>query len=418
MTDEQQPAGWAAPGEEPQRPQPGVQDWATPTATPMNPGVPAPATGWGAPPTAPPGYGPPPSDAPGYAPGYAPPGVPGYAAPPAGAYAPPAAAPSVTYRSWQPGIVALRPLPFGDFLTVPFRAMRYARAAVVGAPMLLSVLAALAVAASVWVVATDPGLKGLFDYYGDSTFDPRPETIAVVVVAVIVAILSDTVASAVVIPAVAQAALGNKLSLGDALRAAVQRLGALIGLGAIALLAWVLIGGIVLAPVLSAAFGGGGLSGAFGFTAFLAFVLGIPAGLVGSVYLPVARGVIMLERKGPFRALRRAISLVPGRFWWTVLILIVVGAISGAVSQVLGFGTQVIMAIVSAVGPGTVTSAAVTLSVLYGTQLLVSALVQYSFAGSAFALVYLDLRFRKEGLAFDMARTAESAHAQRTSMGA
>ncbi len=51
--------------------------------------------------------------------------------------------PALTYRSWQPGIVALRPLPFGDFITVPFKAMRFNRAVMVGGPLLLFTVSAL-----------------------------------------------------------------------------------------------------------------------------------------------------------------------------------------------------------------------------------------------------------------------------------
>lgn len=319
----------------------------------------------------------------------------------------------MTFRSWQPGIVALRPLPFGDFLTVPFKAMRFNRSAIVGAPLLLFLVNILVTAGAVWLAATDDGVTGFFDGSAGVPFDPRAETVIAAIVAGVLWVLSDTVSSAIVIPAVAQAALGKKLSIGEAMRITLERIWALLGLGLITVLASALVIVLMVLPIiLDVSSGGEGLSG-IGFMFLLFFVIALPAFVVLSVYMPVARGVIMLERRGPFVALRRAIRLVPGRFWWTVLILLVVGVINGAIQQVFGFGAQMVALALSAAMPDNVTAFAVTLVVAYVIQMLASVLVQYSFMGSSLALVYLDMRFRKEGLAFDMARAAEASHSSR-----
>lgn len=304
--------------------------------------------------------------------------------------------------------MALRPLPFGDFLTVPFRAMRFSRAAVVGAPVLMFLASALITVAAFWLAATDSGVTDFFTATSNVAFEPRPETIGAFAIAGIVWILSDTLSAAVVVPAVAQAALGRRMSLGEAMRTAIERIWALLGLGLLTIVASALLFGVVFAPVLLSAAADSDMGGAIAFTVILAIVLIAPGMIVMSVYLPVARAAVMLEKIGPIAAVRRAIRLVPGRFWWTVLILLVIGMINGAIQQVFSFGTQMVALIVSALAPGTDVAFFAAFAVALIVQLLASAVVQYSFVGSATALVYLDMRFRKEGLAFDMARAAEA----------
>lgn len=375
MTDRQGPGGdWAAPDAS-----------SAPSPSPWDAGSPAHGSvGWGPPPA--------PTD-------YAAPAQPSVPEPPTE---------SLTFRSWQPGIVALRPLPFGDFLTVPFRAMRFSRAAVVGAPVLMFLASALITVAAFWLAATDSGVTDFFTATSNVAFEPRPETIGAFALAGIVWILSDTLSAAVVVPAVAQAALGRRMSLGEAMRTAIERIWALLGLGLLTILASVLLFGVVFAPIFVSAASDSGMGGAVALTLILALVLIAPGMIVMSVYLPVARAALMLEKIGPFAAIRRAIRLVPGRFWWTVLILLVLGLINGAIQQVFSFGTQMVALVVSAISPESDIAFFGAFGAALIIQLLASAIVQYSFVGSATALIYLDMRFRKEGLAFDMARAAEA----------
>ncbi|NTV38978.1 MAG: hypothetical protein HGA51_03335, partial [Demequinaceae bacterium] len=50
------------------------------------------------------------------------------------------------------------------------------------------------------------------------------------------------------------------------------------------------------------------------------------------------------------------------------------------------------------------------LAVFVVVALIAIAVIEYSLSGGVNALIYLDLRMRKEGLAFDMARAAEAKH--------
>ena len=295
--------------------------------------------------------------------------------------------------------------------------MRFSRAAVVGAPVLMFLASALITVAAVWLAATDNGVSDFFTASTNDAFEPRPETIGAFVIAGFVWILCDTLSAAVVVPAVAQAALGNRMSLGEAMRTALERIWALLGLGLLTILASAVLFGVVFAPGFLSAAADADMGGAVALTVLLAIVLIAPGMVIMSVYLPVARAAVMLEKVGPVTAVRRAIRLVPGRFWWTVLILLVIGMINGAIQQVFSFGTQMVAVVVSAMAPGSGVAFFASFAVALVIQLLASAVVQYSFVGSATALVYLDMRFRKEGLAFDMARAAEARFNRTASTG-
>lgn len=370
------------------------------------------SAGWGEPPN-PPSYAsggavPPPPAQP-YPQAPPPPGASGYAAPGA---PPPGAAPAgaplggtpLTFRSWQPGIVALRPLPFGDFLTVPFRAMRFNRAAIVGGPMLMVLVTALIWAAASWLLINDPLLDLQSAVPALSGIEPA--TLVVLIVAVLVSAAADMIASSMVIPAVSRAAMGVKAPLAEVLRTVWSRIGALILLY---LMLVPVLGILVLATV--AVVGTAGLADplAAGIVMVLiVFPLWIVIALFTSAYVSVARGAIIMERAGPIQAIKRAFTLMPGRLWWSVLIIFVTAVMVGVIGQALSFITQIGVGLSSLLGPDQVWVGFVILALSTVFQLAVQYVLQYSFLGSVTALIYLDLRFRKEGLAFELARAAEA----------
>ncbi len=100
---------------------------------------------------------------------------------------------------------------------------------------------------------------------------------------------------------------------------------------------------------------------------------------------------------------------MPGRFWWSVLIIIVVGLIVGAVQQAFGFVTQIAIIVPGAALPDSTAAIGIGFFIGYLFQLVAICITQYSFLGSAYALIYLDMRMRKEGLAFDLARPPRRA---------
>ncbi|WP_291377569.1 hypothetical protein [Demequina sp.] len=320
--------------------------------------------------------------------------------------------PALTYRSWQPGIVALRPLPFGDFITVPFKAMRFNRAVVVGGPLLLFTVSAMLTALAIWAAANDSELN-LFSYY-DSFKGISTSTIVAAVIAGLSWVVSDVLASSIVYPAVARAMLGERITFSAAMKATMARIGHLLLLSVIAAIPLLIVAGLAFWGLVTtnpnddSAFGAALLG-----TMALILLVMVPIAFAISVYSVVARGAIVLERANAIQAIKRAIQLVPGRFWWSVLIMFVVGLIVGAVQQAFGFVTQFAAIIPMGLTSSGNADAAVAIGFIVGYifQLIAICVTQYSFFGSTSALIYLDMRMRKEGLAFDLAKAAEARYA-------
>jgi hypothetical protein len=328
-------------------------------------------------------------------------------------YAPPApvvvtAAPTAnatpTYRSWQPGIIPLRPMSFGEFISVPFKAMRFNRAVVVGGPLLFVGASMVVLAAALWLLFTDPSL-GLLS--PTSQFSGvQGSTVAVGIAAIVALILADALSSAIVAPGVARAVLGERIPVGEALRAVGSRIGQLLLLWLLTTLALAL----ALAPGVAAAVIGGanGDDGvvALGLLAALALglVVGVPVYLISSI----ARCAIVLERTGAVASVRRTVGLIKGRFWWSFLIVFVTGAligvITGVVQNLMSFiaGLAVLIG-VSGEWVGTAIGVAV-----YVLAAVITYVITYAYMGSVYSLVYIDLRIRHEGFDLDLARAAEA----------
>ena len=309
-----------------------------------------------------------------------------------------------TFRSWQPGIIPLRPVSFGEFISVPFRAMRYNRAVVLGGPLLVVAVAMILLAAAMWLAFTDPSLALLSPV--DQFRGIQAQTVIVAAAAFVALILADALASAVVAPGVARAVLGEKIPLGEALRGIGPRVWSLLLLWFLSTLALVLAmvpGGIAVWAGVAAQDDGAITIGVLAMIA-LALVVGLPVYIISAV----ARCVIVLERTGAVTSIKRTIGLIRGRFWWSVLIVFVTGLIvyfaTGIFQQVLGFVGGI--ALVIGVSGAWVGTAIFVLVTVVGA--VIAYVITYAYMGSVYALVYIDARIRHEGFDLDLARAAEA----------
>jgi hypothetical protein len=309
-----------------------------------------------------------------------------------------------TYRSWQPGIIPLRPMSFGEFISVPFKAMRFNRAVVIGGPLLFVGASMVVLAAALWLAFTDPSL-GLLS--PTSQFSGiQGSTIAVSVAALVTLILADALSSAIVAPGVARAVLGERIPVGEALRAVGSRVWQLLLLWLLTSLALAL----ALAPGIAAAWLGGvnGDGGVVALGVVAALVLGLVIGVPVYLISTVARCVIVLERTGAVESVRRTVGLIKGRFWWSFLIVFVTGLIinivTGVVQQLVGtVGNVAILIGVSGEWVATAIGVAV-----YVLGAVVTYVVTYAYMGAVYSLIYIDLRIRHEGFDMDLARAAEA----------
>ncbi|MBF4574410.1 glycerophosphoryl diester phosphodiesterase membrane domain-containing protein [Herbiconiux sp. VKM Ac-1786] len=415
---------WAAPGAEPgERPDARADEPVTPPPAAPSPVPPMPQYGQYAPPPPPQQYGQP---APQYG-QYAPPLPPQqqqqpawqqqppawqYAAPPAGYTAPPQWAPPP-----KPGLIPLRPLGFGTLLGAPFQAVRRNPKATFGSGLLVQLVIVLVTGVFVgvavfWAISRSVSAEGQAD--ADAV---AAGSVGIVLVSLVVPLLLSLFASAllqaVLVLEVARATLGEKRRLGELWKAAFTRTLPLAGwfaltAAAVIVVIAILVGIVLLANLLG---GEGGLVAGILVTVLLGIALIVPAAWL-STKLALVPSVIVLERAGLVQAVRRSWSLTNGNFWRTLGVIWLVSIILSAAGQIIQAPFSFLLPIVmTVIDPNNTGSGIVALIVLYIVFLALSLLlgaVTSVVQAATVAVVYLDLRMRKEGLDIELQRFVES----------
>jgi hypothetical protein len=191
----------------------------------------------------------------------------------------------------------------------------------------------------------------------------------------LLSVISVLLATAVCFKAVADAYLGVEPEWRRSLRFAVGRLGGLFGVA--------FVGGLLLA---------------------LATLALIVPGIWLFVMYSVAVPALLLERIGPLAALRRSFRLVRGRWWATAGALLVGYLLIG----VLGALVTVVVMLIPALVAEDNTLAAALGAVVGGT---LGSMLTTPYSAAVVALLYFDLRVRKEGL--DLQLIAEGVDVRR-----
>jgi len=425
-------------------------EWKSPAGAPTPPpapyGPPAPAT---PPPPAAPAYGqpaapPPPSEygqptAPppppvGYGQPTAPPPPPGgsYVLP--GAYPPPPApvfgagfapgTPAALQAGWtpppKPGLIPLRPLGFGTLLGASFQVMRRNPKPTLGVALLFNGAIILLLGVIVGFVAYT-----LFGRIQSSTIEDNPEIVAGAVgggliaalIPVALSIVVSAIIQGIVSLEVARATLGDRLKFSGLWKLAKGRIGALIGWSAL-LIAGVLVIMLILALLITAVAVGAGDSGP-GLAVFLG-VITVLGGIVLSFWIStklcLVPSVLMLERLPLFASVARSWSLTRGYFWKTLGITLLVNVIVQTASQVISVPLSLISTFagslinVNGEEETAIVVGAITVA-LSGVVSIVIGAVASVLASSVLTLIYIDIRFRKEGLDLELSRYAEARQA-------
>jgi len=424
------PPAWIVPGDEPDDPDPrAAPPGSDPSPGATGPPVPtaggSPPTAWGAPPPygGPVGWGPPPGH-PGPGGDGAPAGQPNQwsaaASPPNQWNAPPNqwsggqwGAPPVT-GNWSnrgSGIVPLRPLAIGEIFDGAIRAIRSNPRTMVGfSAIVISLLTLLATAPQAYALATllnspllDPNqaenadVSDLADIAGAGGLS--------LLINALQFVLASTTISGLLIVAVDGAVRGQRLTPAQLWVRCRRRLLAVLGLACLIILSMPLVLLLAMLPGLVLLFvPGGTVVGA------ILLVLGALIGLAGFAVLyfgfwSVAAPALLLENLGVFAALARSYRLVRGSFWrvfgigllTTVIAYVIrqlftipfslVGQVVGATQSSDGFGATLVQLLIADIG-----------TVLAGA-------VVFPFTAGVAALLYLDLRMRREGLDVDLMRS-------------
>jgi hypothetical protein len=312
----------------------------------------------------------------------------------------------------KPGIIPLRPLMFGEILDGSFQTIRRNAKAMLGASLLAQSLAAVLTAVLTALSANSPASLETW-VQGMS----RQELAAVglgfgggiLLFSVLTLFISAVLQGAMVVP-VARSVLNRPTGFRQMWTLARSRAGALLRLAGLLLVAWLLAVLLfaALAALLISTVGGIG-----------ALVL-IPVGLAClalmiwiSIKLMVAPAAVVIEELGAMDGLRRSWQLTRGNWWRVLGITLVVGIMVGVIAQVVMIPVSLLSAFFTGVvsphgGPDQELLTAVVVGVVTAIISALVGAVGYAFQTSVMALLYLDLRMRKDGLDIALLRLLES----------
>lgn len=332
------------------------------------------------------------------------------------------------YPAWtpasRPGIIPLHPLGFGTILGRSFVALRQNPRVLLGFALVVQTLAylvlILAVAGVAWL--TFSRLDTL--RYGTEEFNTvMAGSVAITAIAGVVLGLAvgalTVIVQGIVVNEVAHAAVAEKLTLGELWRDVKPVVWRLIGYSfllvaavsvAIGLLVLAVVGiGIVAPPA------------AIALTVLLV-IAAIPLTLWLSTKLLLAPAVIILEHGTIRGAIARSWTLVRGRFWVALGVIVVISLTFNAVSQVIGIPFTLLSSgltsIIAPTGDPNVSAIISTVVVLLVTE-MVTLLIQsvaLVVQATATSLVYIDCRMRHEGLDLDLLAYVERRDAGATAL--
>lgn len=318
------------------------------------------------------------------------------------------------YPAWtpasRPGIIPLRPLTFGTILGRSFAALRQNPRVLLGFALCVQTAAYLLVLLGVGAVAlaSFSRLDTLLE--GTDEFDAvLAGSIALTGVAAFVLGLAagalGVLVQAVVVSEVAHAALAERLTLPalwQRVKPVAWRLLAyslLLTLAVLALIA--VVAGTIVAIGLAA------LPVAVGVT-IVVVLAAIPLTLWLSTKLLLVPAAIILEHATIGGAIGRSWTLIRGRFWPALGVVVLISLVFGAIAQVVGipfsFLTAALTTIVTPTGDP---SPSAIIGVVFGAILtqVVTLLIQsvaVVVQATATAIIYIDCRMRREGLDIDL----------------
>jgi hypothetical protein len=295
----------------------------------------------------------------------------------------------------KPGAIALRPLNLGDIYDGAFRIIRFNPKATVGSAVLV---AAVSMGLPVLLTAL---LTVLVDFSADGSGDlSDAETIAALgtagslVVGLLLQGIGLILVTGMIAHVAAAAAIGRRLSLGEAWAATHGSRWRLVGLtlllglmlvaiSAVYVVMWVVVVLALPTPLIVL----------FGIVTVPAFLCFAAWWWIRVYYLPVP--ALMLERIGVIAAIGRGFRLTSKQFWRTFGIALLTAVVTGIAGSVLAAPFSIASSIVPAVIEGSRYVPLVTV-VLTALGTVVQTAFVTPFTAAVTSLQYLDQRMRKE----------------------
>ena len=311
----------------------------------------------------------------------------------------------------RPGIVPLRPLGLGEIWDGAFRAFRQNPRVMVGLSAIVVLITSVVSFVASFVTTRDlVGAVNRLETDGslEPVFSSLQSGLPLLVFSTVLQSVAVLVLNGMLIVSVSRAVLGRTIGFGELWRTCARRVLPLVGLSLVITLATLVVGVVALAPGAlvvwqadSTVVTGVGVG---------VLLLGLLAWLVAGVFLWVkwsmATPAMLLEGLGIRAALGRSFRLTRRSFWRLFGILLLTTAVVYAVVTAVSVPFSAIGQVVAvAVGDDRTWGFALSQGIsTLGT--VVGSVVGYPFLASVTALLYVDLRMRREGLDVELHRAA------------
>lgn len=307
------------------------------------------------------------------------------------------------------GIIALKPLGFGDFFDGGFRAIRHNPRAMIGlSALVLGITNILIALPLVGLFSTSAFADPTAELTDDEALAVGGSLLALIPTGFLQSI-AVIVLTGMLILSVTQSVVDRRLSVGQLWRRARGRVWPLIGwsllqsVGVSLIFALALTPGIVLLVLQE--FAGGAVA---------LVLLGLGAAVLYvwlGVKLLFVSVLIVVERLGIVASVKRSWALTRGAFWWTFLLMFLTLVLTSIVSQLLATP----FAFVGALGLTLLESDPLLGAAVYAGAVslgtTVGLVLSVPFLAAVIALLYVDRRIRLEGLDVALARTLEDEQA-------
>lgn len=302
----------------------------------------------------------------------------------------------------KPGIIALRPLSFGEILEGSFALFRRHAGTVLSISAVLALIQALLTTVMVVVGAGGSINKAAeaLQWQPPANADTPDELLSAfndlqlvllsIGFAAIASFFVSLIGTGLFTVVTAEAVIGKKVSPAIAWSKVKYRIGALLLTTALAFLLFIFGVACIIGIV--------GLSVALGQEqlAVLAGILGVLFLIYAAFKLSLINTAVVLEKVPPVTALRRSWRLTK-QAWWRTFGMVVVSSIAAAIVASIVSLPLVSLGTASGVSSDGITPGAIVASNFLTTW--VQGVISLPFVSAAVSLVYIDLRMRKEGLA-------------------
>ncbi|MFF1828627.1 glycerophosphoryl diester phosphodiesterase membrane domain-containing protein [Paenarthrobacter sp. NPDC058040] len=312
----------------------------------------------------------------------------------------------------KPGIIPLRPLQFGEFLDGAFQTIRRNAASMVGSALIVQAVSGIVT--GVLTMAVLPAMESLQSVNRradlDSFLGPVVGFLAAIFGVVILTTVLGSVLQGVFAVPVSRSVLNRRTGFRQMWKLAARQIWPLLGVAAlltfVGLLAVAAVVGVAVLLIMSMGPAGIGLAVPLWIGAIVLFVwIGLK--------LMFAPAAIVVERVGVYDGLLRSWQLTRNS-WWRILgislvVAIMVGVIGNVVQIPVSLATEGVGTVFSPHPDASSTGSGLLLATVISTivAVLVGS-VTFAFQTSVTALIYVDLRMRREGLDVELMRLMET----------